>query len=110
MRSSALPALGAHRPGAYDLRRGEPAARCSDATRLLAQMGRSSANAYVFAVQERLAQRGMFTGQPNGIVNGATVDAIQAVCEQAKMSDKCSTGPLSPDAIDIVSKFVTSST
>lgn len=81
----------------------------ADATRLLGQLGRSSANAYVFAVQERLAQRGMFSGQPNGIVNGATVDAIQAVCEQAKMSDKCSTGPLSPSAIDIVSKFVTSS-
>lgn len=52
-------------------------------------------NAYVFLIQERLADDGYFDGTPNGLLTQGTISAINRACTDYGISDVCRLGPLS---------------
>lgn len=60
----------------------------------LDSLRRINANAYVYVLQERLAQRGLYTGALNGRLDAVTIKAFQAACLEANAARECAPGPL----------------
>lgn len=55
-------------------------------------------NAYVYLLQERLAELGYYSGNANGLLTGATITAFNQACAALDIAQDCRTGPLSYSA------------
>ena len=55
-------------------------------------------NAYVFLIQERLAELGYYQGNANGLLTSSTITAFNQACVDMNILDDCRTGPLSYSA------------
>lgn len=54
-------------------------------------------NGFVRSVQERMAGAGRFDGRVNGLLDQATISAINAMCRDAGVLAGCQIGPLTPE-------------
>ena len=72
----------------------------------LTQLSKLNQNAYLYVVQKRLAELGLYTGAVNGVMTGQTIDAFLAACQEAKATNQCDRGPLEPDAVLVMTSFL----
>ncbi len=91
--------LSAYR-AAYERMLELPRGKRSELVRALV---RSNENAYIFFVQKRLTEEGIFGGTMNGMLDGPTIHAIVQFCDQVGMSDVCRIGPMSGPVAEILS-------
>ncbi len=61
----------------------------------------TNANAYVYLVQYRLKELGVYAGRPNGQLNQRTIRAMLNYCANQGMKAKCIRGPLSAEALEV---------
>lgn len=61
-------------------------------------------NAYVYLLQNRLSEEGLFTGNSNGLLTNSTIAAINSKCQDAGITAQCRFGPLSSVARRAISE------
>lgn len=66
-----------------------------DYTSGLLDLRKVNMNAYVYAVQDKLADLGFYQSKPNGLLTSGTISAINIFCHDRKIGQACATGPLS---------------
>ncbi len=59
-------------------------------------------NAYVFVIQEKLKERGIYAGKLDGLLTRQTITAFNALCRESKNSKQCDMGPLNSRVADVV--------
>jgi len=72
----------------------------------LAALGASNPNAYVYFLQDFLADRGIYAGKADGLLTTPTIRAIVSYCRQVGVAEACVRGPLLPESIAGVSAAV----
>jgi TPR repeat protein len=63
---------------------------------------RLNARAYVYVLQQRLAQRGLYDGPLSGTLDGQTIRAFLDVCAEAGAQRDCAQGPMTAVAAEIL--------
>jgi len=63
-------------------------------TGIVAAIANTNPNAFVYAAQKRLQERGAYTGPLNGMLTRSTIRSMQSICD-----DTCRRGPLTPAAV-----------
>jgi TPR repeat protein len=69
----------------------------------LSAMARVNPNAYVYVAQRHLRERGLYSGRLNGLLTSETIRSISQLCSSGAAPDRCRLGPLSPQAVRLVS-------
>lgn len=72
--------------------------RGDNGLRAIDNLRRANARAYVYILQERLAQRDLYSGAVNGTLDGQTIRAFNAVCAAAQAERECAPGPMTAGA------------
>ena len=60
-------------------------------------------NAYVYVAQDRLKQRGLYSGPVNGLLTRSTIQAMNRLCQESPSSARCNGGPLDNVAASLIS-------
>ena len=68
----------------------------------LAELSIKQPNTYVYFVQDFLAERGTFTGTPDGQLKSGTIGALLTYCRERGIEPACAGGPLLPKAVAAV--------
>lgn len=72
----------------------------------LNDLRRQSARAYVYVLQERLKDLGLYEGTLNGTLDGVTIRAFQAACREANAVQACAPGPLTAGTARVLADFI----
>jgi TPR repeat protein len=73
---------------------------------LLQKLRRMNAGIYVYLVQRRLGEFGLYTGTADGILDNSTIAAFRAACSEADASSICDSGPLTTETGAVISAFL----
>ena len=76
------------------------------AVQALERLAGSNENAYISLVQRRLTDLALYDGSPDGVLTGATIEAFRRACDAAGALEKCDRGPLTSDAVRLMSAFL----
>jgi TPR repeat protein len=74
--------------------------------RVLQQLRNSNAHAYVYIVQTRLKERGLYSGPLHGTLDSRTIGAMRSACEQVGATRVCDAGPLTDGAVQVIGNFL----
>ncbi|WP_341486790.1 SEL1-like repeat protein [Pararhizobium sp. A13] len=69
----------------------------------ISRLRASNPNAYVYVVQDRLKQRGLYSGPLNGMLTRSTIQALNKLCQKSPATNRCDRGPLNSAAANLVS-------
>ncbi|MEO8683835.1 MAG: SEL1-like repeat protein [Devosia sp.] len=72
----------------------------------LDNLRRVNARAYVYLIQQRLAQLGLYSGTINGTLDTTTIRAFQAACTKANAARECAPGPLTSGTARIIGDLI----
>jgi len=73
---------------------------------VLQQLRNSNAHAYVYIVQTRLKDRGLYFGPLHGTLDSRTIGAMRAACEQVGATRVCDAGPLTNGAVQVIGNIL----
>ncbi|MBE7731960.1 tetratricopeptide repeat protein [Devosia faecipullorum] len=73
---------------------------------VLRHLRTSNAHAYVYIVQKRLKERGMYSGPLHGMLDTATIGAMRTACEQVGAERTCDAGPLTDGAVQVLANYL----
>ena len=74
----------------------------------LRSLNRANLNAFIYIFQSEMKSRGKFNGEPDGMMNRATISLLLRACSAALEPAECRRGPLLPTNIRaIVTELVT---
>jgi len=77
-----------------------------DSMKALRDLRRKNAGAYVYVVQKRLADRGIYGGPLSGILDSRTISAFNAACEAADALRTCAPGPLTDITATVIGSYL----
>ena len=73
---------------------------------VLRDLRRRSAHAYVYFIQQQLAERGIYDGPLSGILDSRTISAFKAACDKAGALRTCAPGPLTDITARVLGGFL----
>jgi TPR repeat protein len=73
---------------------------------VLERLRRDNAHAYVYIVQSRLSERGIYTGPLHGMLDSRTIGALRTACEQVGATRTCDAGPLTTGAVQVIGNYL----
>ena len=73
---------------------------------VLNQLRQINARAYVYLLQVRMIEHGLYSGALTGSLDGPTIRAIGAVCAAAEAERQCAPGPLTQQASNVLGQFL----
>lgn len=73
---------------------------------VLEQLRNANAHAYVYIVQKRLSERGLYSGPLHGTLDSRTIGAMRAACDQVGQRRICDAGPLTTGAVQVLGNFL----
>lgn len=77
-----------------------------NAMSVLDMLRRENARAYVYILQQGLAERGKYTGPPSGSLDRQTIRAINATCAELGAQAACAPGPLTRGTVVTLGNFI----
>ncbi|WP_193335474.1 tetratricopeptide repeat protein [Devosia beringensis] len=73
---------------------------------MLEQLRNNNAHAYVYIVQKRLSERGIYQGPVHGTLDSRTIGAMRVACERMGATRICDAGPLTNGAVQVIGNFL----
>ncbi|KQT51934.1 hypothetical protein ASG43_20810 [Aureimonas sp. Leaf454] len=69
-------------------------------------MRAANPNAYVYVLQTKLAEKGLYKGSANGLLGAGTSRALASLCRQTGAALRCAYGPLSSQTTKFIAPFL----
>lgn len=91
IRAKAAFSLADYAKYAEEVKATDPARRAG----AIRQLRSGSVNAYVYLVQDLLAEKGLYAGARNGLLTGTTISAFNRYCKDQGILAECVEGPIS---------------
>ena len=66
----------------------------------------SNAHAYVYIVQTRLKERGIYSGPLHGLLDTGTIAAMRTACQAIGAARTCDAGPLTDGAVQVLGNYL----